>query len=111
MNYALIERRITLALIGGRVLILGLSVAMAQLSFEVAHRPMTAEWYADACGRTSECYPEIGYLLGAVVLWGVAVLIALFLLRDLAREAETIGAGCAAILRRVRRSARHRNRD
>ena len=30
--------------------------------------PMTEERYADLCGNKPECYPEIGYLLGSLVM-------------------------------------------
>jgi hypothetical protein len=37
-----------------------------------ANAPMTSEKLAEMCGDRSECYPEIGYLLGALLMGVVA---------------------------------------
>jgi hypothetical protein len=38
-----------------------------------AHLPMTSARYEILCGGRPECYPEVGYFLGAILVGGIAV--------------------------------------
>jgi hypothetical protein len=52
-----------------------------------ARLPMTEERYARLCDNQPECYPEIGYLLGALFSVPVALSSAVLFLKQLAKFA------------------------
>jgi hypothetical protein len=60
-------------------LLLVASAAMSAYWWQEANAPMTAETLARLCGDRSECYPEIGYILGAMPMGCVALATALTL--------------------------------
>jgi hypothetical protein len=47
-------------------------VAAALNWWNEAHLPMTSARYETLCGGQPECYPEVGYFLGAILAGGIA---------------------------------------
>jgi hypothetical protein len=61
-------------------LVLAVSIAVAIHWLNEAALPMTAERYTALCNDRPECYPEAGYVVGAMVMGFVAAFAGAYLL-------------------------------